>query len=233
LRLQVFLSRSGVCSRRDAMALIFSGRVGVNGVVITEPSFDVNETDAVVCDGASVSLASKIYILLHKPKGVITTKSDRFAEKTVLDLLPKHLRHVHPVGRLDKDTTGLLLLTNDGGLTHRLSHPSFETQKLYRCLLHKELAPSDEALLEKGVMIDGKLTAPCRIKRLGARWVEVVLHEGRKRQIRRMFALAGYHVNELARIEQGILKLGDLEPGQWRYLSREEIRRLNTTQGIG
>lgn len=227
LRLQVFLSRSGACSRRKALFLVESGHVSVNGAVITEPSFLVEEEDEVSLDGKKVFFATdKLYILLNKPKGVVTTVRDPFAEKTVLDLLPGDLRAVHPVGRLDKDTTGLLLLTNDGTLTHRLIHPSFEVEKVYHVLINRDLDEPDRVLLERGVMLEGKRTAPCRIKRISAGLFEIVLHEGRKRQVRKMFALIGYPVKELSRVRQGFLMLGPLKPGEWRHLTEDEVRRI-------
>jgi pseudouridine synthase len=226
LRLQVFLSRSGACSRRKALVLIQSGHVRVNGGLVTEPSFPVDENSDVSLDGNKISSSPPVVILLNKPKGVITTVRDRFAEKTVLELLPGHLRSVHPVGRLDKDTTGLLLLTNDGSLTHRLIHPSFEVQKVYRAVINRDLDQADQKTLERGVMLEGKRTAPCQIRRVSQGVFEVTLHEGRKRQVRKMFAHLRYHVEELSRVRQGFLTLGELRPGEWRLLTQEEIKQL-------
>ena len=148
MRLQVFLSRSGASSRRKALDIIFAGRVSVNGRVVTEPSFCVHpESDRVLLDGRPVEAGEKTYLLFHKPKGVVTTKRDRFAAKTVLDFFPEDLKHLNPVGRLDKDTTGLLLLTNDGDLAHRLMHPSFDVEKVYRVRLDRALSPGDKKRL--------------------------------------------------------------------------------------
>lgn len=227
MRLQVFLAHAGVCSRRSALSLIQSGRVSIGRKIIFEPSYQVRESEEnVTLDGKAVLLPQAAYVLLNKPKGVVTTTRDRFAPRTVLDLLPRTLKHLHPAGRLDKDTTGLLLLTNDGLLTHRLLHPSFETEKTYRATLDRDISEGDIARLQKGVVLDGKKTAACRIKRMSARELEIVLHEGRKRQIRRMFALLRYRVLELSRIRQGSLTLGDIKIGAWRFLSREETARL-------
>lgn len=227
MRLQVFLSHAGVSSRRKALEIIQSGQVTVNSRKITEPSFDVDPSkDTVVCAGQKVESSQKIYILLHKPEGVVSTVKDKFAQKTVLDLLPVALRGVYPVGRLDKDSTGLLVLTNDGPLAHRLSHPSFETEKVYRVFLNRPLIEEDRRTLEAGVMLEGEKTAPCRIKIFPDAVIEVVLHEGRKRQIRRMMILLRYHVVSLQRIRQGFLTLGDLEPGAWRFLTPDEIKKL-------
>jgi len=227
LRLQVFLSRSGAASRRKALALIFAGRVLVNGRVITEPSFCVHpEEDRVLLDGRPLASSPKTYVLFHKPAGVVTTKRDRFAAKTVLDFFTEDLKHLNPVGRLDKDTTGLLLLTNDGDLAYRLTHPSFDVAKVYRVRLDKALTLADKRTLEKGIVLDGKRTRPCRIGGAGTAQAEVTLHEGRKRQVRRMFALLGYAVEELKRLRQGPLVLGDLKPGSWRRLTSSEIQDL-------
>jgi 23S rRNA pseudouridine2605 synthase len=227
MRLQVFLSRSGACSRRKALTLIFAGRVRVNGRSITEPSFDIcPDKDRVLLDSRPLAVAVFSYILFHKPSGVVTTKSDRFAQRTVLDCLPEEMKHLNPVGRLDKDTTGLLLMTNDGDLAHHLMHPSFDVEKVYRVRLDKPLEPSDAEKLEKGVVLEAKKTRPCRIRPQGAGDIEVTIHEGRKRQVRRMFALLGYAVKTLVRVRQGPLALGDLEPGGWRPLTDREVRAL-------
>lgn len=228
MRLQVFLSHAGVSSRRKALEIILSGQVTVNGRKVVEPSFDVDPVrDSVVCAGRKVESSSKIYILLHKPEGVVSTVKDEHAEKTVVDLLPVSLRRgVYPVGRLDKDSTGLILLTNDGTLTHRLSHPSFETEKAYKVFLNRPLMTQDRRTLETGVMLEGERTAPCRIKALSDGSIEVVLHEGRKRQIRRMLALLRYHVVSLQRVREDFLTLGDLAPGAWRHLTSSEVERL-------
>ena len=226
VRLQVFLSRSGACSRRTALDIIFAGRVCVNGRRVTEPSVEVfPEKDRVLLDGRPVGPAAKEYILFHKPKGVVTTKSDRFAAKTVLDFFPAELKHLNPAGRLDKDTTGLLLMTNDGDLAYRLTHPSFDVAKVYRARLDRPLAAADRRALEAGVVLDGKPTRPCALRPEGA-LVEVTLHEGRKRQIRRMFAARGYTVEELERLRHGPLALGGLAPGAWRRLTAQELSAL-------
>ena len=227
MRLQVFLSHSGACSRRKALESIKQGRVTVNGRKIFEPSYSVQEhSDVVLLDDKQISLAQKLYILLNKPKGVVTTVSDRFAEKKVLDLLPKNFKNLYPVGRLDKDTSGLLLLTNDGALTHRLIHPSFEVEKAYRVLLNKPISGDDKNRLQNGIVLDGKKTAPCQIKKISQNEFEIIIHEGRKRQIRRMFASLHYHVVALVRIRQGSLTLGNLKVGEWRFLTKEEVNRL-------
>lgn len=226
MRLQLFLSGSGVCSRRKAFEYVLAGRVCVNGKKIAEPSFDVSGNEVVTLDGLAVSLKTKAYILLYKPRGVISTTKDRFASKKITDLLPPQWRHLRPVGRLDRDTTGLILLTNDGELAFRLSHPSFEAEKVYRVTLDRPLSLDDKKRIEEGVVLDGKRTSACRIDKPGAKELEITIHEGRKRQVRRMFSAFRYHVSALCRIRQGSLVLGTLKEGEWRFLNDEETRRL-------
>lgn len=224
MRLQVFLSKAGVCSRRAAAGFIRSGKVRVNSEFYFEPSHKINpEKDKVFLGNERVFLKEKIYIMLHKPKGVVTTKKDLFAEKIVMDLLPSKFKHLNPVGRLDKDTTGLLLLTNDGEMINTFTHPKFNIEKTYEVRLDKELISSDKIRLEKGIILDGKRTAPCRIKLKSKNILEIILHEGRKRQIRRMFSKAGYCVVALKRSREGFLGLGGLPQGRWRLLTKEEI----------
>ncbi|MBU4313097.1 MAG: rRNA pseudouridine synthase [Candidatus Omnitrophica bacterium] len=225
MRLQVFLSKAGVCSRRAAVGFIRSGKVSVNSKKIIEPSFKVDpEKDKVFLNGKRISPREKIYIMLNKPKGVTTTKKDRFAKKTVMDLLPRRFKHLNPVGRLDKDTTGLILLTNDGDMINRFTHPKFNIDKTYEVKLDKELVSSDKRMMEKGVIIDGSFTAECRIKMRSKNEVEMTLHEGRKRQIRRMFSSVGYKVRGLKRTREGLLNLAALPEGRWRLLTRDEIK---------
>ena len=231
LRLQVFLSRQGICSRRKAFALICEGRVKVNGQIVREPSTLVNfSTDKVEADGKAVAKKSYSYILLNKPKGYVTTKKDRFAFKTVFDLLPEEFQHLVPVGRLDKDTEGLLLLTNDGNLVYRLTHPKFNIEKTYLVILKGILARGAIRDLEQGILLGGRKTAEAKIKDVRCRENEteclITIHEGRKRQIRLMFAEKKYPVVYLKRIAQGPLNLGNLGAGQWRKLTKEEIRDL-------
>ncbi len=225
MRLQVFLSKAGVCSRRAAIGFIRSGRVSVDGKKIIEPSFKVTpEKDRVFLNGKRISPKEKIYIMLNKPKGVTTTKKDRFAKKTVMDLLPRRFRHLNPVGRLDRDTTGLILLTNDGDMINRFTHPRFNIDKTYEVRLDKRLVSSDRSRIEKGIIIDGSFTAECRIKIRSKNELEITLHEGRKRQIRRMFDQAGYRVVSLKRVKEGLLSLAALPEGRWRLLRRDEIK---------
>ncbi len=230
-RLNVYLAHQGICSRRKAMEAIQEGFVSVNGKVVREPSTPVNlAKDRVVFDGKIVQKKSYEYIMLNKPSGYVTTREDRFAQKTVLDLLPTGLRHLNPVGRLDKNTEGLLIMTNDGDLANQLTHPSFDVDKTYLVQIQKRLSPEDQKKLEAGVMIEGEKTAPAKIVALkalknGCEFL-ITIHEGRKRQIRLMFSQVGHYVTFLKRIQQGTLSLGNLETGKYRALTKEEIENL-------
>lgn len=231
MRLQVFLSRNGVCSRRKAMDLVQGGRVSVNGRQVVEPSTPVDPgKDRVCVDDKAVAAKAYTYILFNKPRGCVTTREDRFAEKTVFDLLPAEFRHLVPVGRLDKDTEGLLLLTNDGDLTHRLTHPRFNIDKTYWVKMTGTLETKEREALEKGVVIEGRRSAPARIqdvRRAGAGTeFTITIHEGRKRQVRLMVAHVGEKVTFLQRVAQGPLRLGDLKAGRWRELTENEIQGL-------
>ena len=231
-RLQLVLSHSGVCSRRRAMELIFQGHVTVNGQVTLEPSTPIDSARDKVCmDGILLQAKSHEYIILNKPAGYVTTLKDRHAAKTVRDLLPKNLRHLYPVGRLDKDTEGLLLLTNDGDAAYKLMHPKFHVDKTYCVGIQGRLKESDKACLEKGVSIDGRTTAPSKMSHVkyvaDTTEFQMTIHEGRKRQIRLMLASCGYKVIYLKRIIQGPLTLGNLKIGHWRVLQKEEIAALH------
>ena len=232
IRLQVFLSRNGVCSRRKAFDLVMGGRVSVNGAPVVEPSTPVDPRKDKICvDNKAVAAKAYTYILFNKPQGCVTTREDRFAEKTVFDLLPLEFRHLVPVGRLDKDTEGLLLLTNDGDLTHKLTHPSFDIDKMYRVKITGTLEPKDRQALEKGIVIEGRRSAPAQIQdvRRAGTGTEftITIHEGRKRQIRLMVAHVGKKVTYLQRIAQGPLHLGVLKLGYWRELTDQEIQSLH------
>ena len=234
MRLQVFLSHNGVCSRRDALVLIQQGRVAVNGQIIREPAHSVTGEEEVKVDGRKIKGTRREYILLNKPAGYVTTKEDRFAEKTVMDLLPGELQGLHPVGRLDKDTEGLLLLTNDGDLTARLTHPSHEIEKTYFVRVGGRVARETKRQIESGILLEGRKTAPARMERLriAGRDTEflITIHEGRKRQIRLMLQQVGHRVIFLQRIQQGPIKLGGLKLGAWRRLTIEEIQALKMTK---
>ncbi len=236
-RLQKFLARAGVASRRHAEALILAGRVQVNGQPVTQLGAKVQpDTDAVQVDGRPVQVpAARIYLLLHKPAGVVTTASDPQGRQTVLDLLPPSLQaeRLFPVGRLDLDSEGVLLLTNDGAFALRLTHPRYEQEKEYHALVRGRPTPAALEQLRRGLLLPGEArpTAPAqaRFLRAGgddASWLSVTLHEGRKRQVRRMLAAVGHPVLRLVRVRVGGLRLGDLPAGQWRALNAAEVEKL-------
>ncbi|MFH1783103.1 MAG: pseudouridine synthase [Candidatus Omnitrophota bacterium] len=226
MRLQVFLSRAGICSRRAAKELIKKYCVKINGITVCDPSFKINpEQDKVFFKDKEITLKEKIYVVLNKPKGVTTTKKDPFAKKTVIDLLPKDLKHLNPCGRLDKDTTGLLIMTNDGDFLNRITHPRFNIDKSYIAKINKPLVYKDARTIEKGVRLEEGLTAPCKIMIREKDLIEVTIHEGRKRQIKRIFKKLGYSVLDLKRVREGFLTLGGLREGKWRFIKRKEIEK--------
>lgn len=231
MRLQTFLSHSGRCSRRKAMDLVKQGCVRVNAEIICEPSFEVDpESHEVYLEGVKIEIKKQDYLILNKPAGVTTTKEDRHAKKTVMDLLPKEFRHLNPVGRLDKDTEGLLLLTNNGELAFRLSHPKFNIDKTYFAEVNGAFKETDKLRLGKGIVLEGRRSAPCRIRNVKINsqtsQFEITIHEGKKRQIRLVLAALGYPVLYLKRISFGTLSLGSLPLGKWRHLAKEEISAL-------
>jgi pseudouridine synthase len=224
VRLNAYLARAGIASRRGAEELIRAGRVTVNGEVAGLATF-VEGTDRVEVDGAEVRPEPLTYVLLNKPAGVVTTARDPQGRPTVVGLVG-HERRVVPVGRLDADTTGVLLLTNDGPLAHRLMHPRYEVDKVYEAEVEGE--PSDEALerLAEGIELDDGTTTPADVKRLASSRLELTLHEGRKHQVKRMLAAVGHPVKALHRSSYAGLTADGLAPGEWRELSREEVARL-------
>ena len=230
MRLNAFLARAGVASRRGADALIKAGRVTVNGVPGELNTF-VEQTDVVRVDGRELGKQALRHVLLNKPRGTITTASDPSGRPTVVDLVKGDVRVV-PVGRLDRDTTGVLLLTNDGPLAHRLAHPRYGIEKTYVAEVRGE--PSDETLaaLAHGVELDDGPTAPARVRRLAPSRVELVLHEGRNRQVRRMLEAVGHPVERLRRSRYAGLGPGRLRPGDWRELTRHEVARLRRQVGL-
>jgi 23S rRNA pseudouridine2605 synthase len=226
MRLNAFLARAGVASRRSADELIKAGRVSVNG----EPgrlNTVVRKHDRVEVDGKEVARQQLAYVLLHKPAGVVTTARDPQGRPTVVELVPPEPRVV-PVGRLDADTTGALLLTNDGRLAHRLAHPSFGVEKTYEAEVAGDVGEDALHKLREGLELDDGRTAPARARRLGPGRVELVLHEGRKHQVKRMLAAVGHPVGRLHRREYAGLTLDGLEAGEWRELTPAEVERLRT-----
>ena len=224
MRLNAYLARAGVASRRRADELIKDGRVTVNGELGQLNTF-VDGAARVEVDGRAVAPQTLAYVLLHKPAGVVTTARDPQGRPTVVDLV-EHDSRVVPVGRLDADTTGALLLTNDGELAHRLAHPRYGVEKTY--VVDVEGEPSEEAIraLAEGVELDDGPTAPAKARRLGPNRVELVLHEGRKHQVKRMLASVGHPVVQLHRSRYGGLTLDGLGPGESRELTGPEVDSL-------
>jgi 23S rRNA pseudouridine2605 synthase len=232
MRLQKFMANAGVASRRASETVIAAGRVTVNGETVTDPARNVTDGDEVRVDGRPIGAgeaAARVVYAVHKPSGVVSTARDPQGRPTVVSLVRVASR-LYPVGRLDADTTGLILLTNDGELAHRLTHPSFEVPKTYRARLNgSPITDSHIRTLRSGVRLEDGLTAPARVRRVGARaenTIELTIHEGRNRQVRRMCEAVGHRVRTLSRIGFGPLELGNLPVGGSRRLSPGEVDAL-------
>jgi 23S rRNA pseudouridine2605 synthase len=224
-RLQKFMSAAGVASRRHAEEMILAGVVKVNGETVRELGTKVDpDKDKVTVSGKRIQAPkSFLYLAMNKPKRYMTTRDDPRKRRTVYDLLPKELRNVvWPIGRLDFNTEGLLLFTNDGELTHKLTHPSFEHEKEYEVQLDKELSSGRIEKIESGMIIDGKKTAPAKLRIQGTT-VYLTIHEGMNRQVRKMFGELGYSVRNLKRIRIGKLKLGDVALGNYKPFDPKSI----------
>ena len=230
MRLAKFLAHGGVASRRNAEKLIAAGRVQVNGEVVTDPARDVGEGDDVRIDGAPVSAEPREVWAVNKPAGVVSTAREPGGRPAVVELVDSAAR-LYPVGRLDADSTGLLLLTNDGELANRLTHPRYEVAKAYRVELRRPPGEDDLRRLAEGVELEDGPTAPAEVRRLGERRVEVVLREGRNRQLRRMAAAVGNEVVALQRVRLGPIALGDLAEGAARRLTPDEVAALWEDEG--
>ena len=224
MRLNAYLARSGIASRRAADDLIKAGRVQVNGATGQLNTF-VKRGDQVEIDGETVVPQQLAYVLLNKPAGTLTTARDPQGRPTVLELVDVPERVV-PVGRLDADTTGALLLTNDGPLAHRLAHPRYGVEKVYEAEVEGRPGPEALRQLEEGVELEEGRTAPARARLLGSSTIELVLHEGRKHQVKRMCEAVGHPVLRLHRSRYAGLTVEGLEPGQWRELEPSEVSRL-------
>lgn len=230
-RLQKIIASSGYCSRRKAEELISKGLVRVNDKVITELGTKVNSSDVVEINGQILAKEQKEYILLYKPKGVVTTTTDDKKRKTVLDLINTDKR-LYPVGRLDYDTSGILLLTNDGELTNLLIHPSNKIDKVYVAKINGLLPTSIKKQIENGVMVDNKKTAKCKIKikkydkKTNTSIIYITIHEGRNHQVKKMFEAVGLEVLKLKREQIAFLDLTGLKVGEYRHLSIKEVKTL-------
>ena len=231
MRLQKYMALCGVASRRKAEEMIAEGKVAVNGVTITEMGVQVEDGDEVRVDGKVIRPEEvKRYVMYHKPAGEVTTVSDPEGRPCVLDHFRDEGVRLYPVGRLDYDSEGLLLLTNDGALTERLLHPSHQVDKAYLARVSGKVTLETVRSLRMGVMLDDHRTAPAKVRIIKeetfATVVLVTIHEGRNRQVRRMFEENGHQVLQLRRVKFGPLELGDLPRGRWRDLTEEEVRRL-------
>jgi len=239
LRLNKFLSKAGITSRREADKMIAEGRVQVNGEVIQILGYKIDdEKDCVDLDGKRVKSDKGLtYLLLNKPSGYLVTLKDPFKRPTIMSLLPQMKRRIFPVGRLDFDSEGLLLLTNNGELAYRLMHPRYKVRKEYLLTVKGKPDPSSLSSIKKGIYLDGKKTAPAKITQIASSQkrshLRVEIYEGRKRELRRMFEATGYRVMKLKRIKFAGLTLGKLKKGEWRYLTRKEIDLLRRKVGLG
>lgn len=228
MRINKYIANAGIASRRKADELIKAGKVKVNGKVMSQPGYDVADRDEVLVEGRSVQSAeNKVYYAMNKPLGVITSVNDDRGRMTVVDIMSDVEERVFPVGRLDYNTSGLLLLTNDGDFANRIMHPGRRVDKTYRVRVAGNISKMKISVLRAGVRLGKFKTAPARVDVIT--WnrhsmiLEVTIHEGKNRQIRRMFEAVGYPVQELERISIGNMKLGHLKPGQYRKLSRREL----------
>jgi 23S rRNA pseudouridine2605 synthase len=233
MRLAKYLAHAGVSSRRAAEEIVRAGRVTVAGDVVLDPARDVDDSSSVAVDGSPLGGAeATVVYALNKPVGVVSTTKDTHGRPTVVDLVAEEKARLYPVGRLDADTSGLILLTNDGALAHRLTHPSFEVEKTYRA--HVGGGPVGEPALRRlreGVRLEDGMTAPARVRRLGAGILELTIHEGRNRQVRRMCEAVGHRVIALERIAFGPLRLGALPSGEHRRLEQQEVIHLSAASG--
>ena len=236
VRLQKYLADCGVASRRAAEGLIADGRVSINGAVATVGQQVTPGEDQVTLDGQPVGVDKKVYIILNKPEDAVTTAADTHGRKTVLDCIHGVRARVFPVGRLDMDVEGALLLTNDGELAYRLMHPKFEVKKIYMARVRGRMRTAAVRQIEEGVELDDGVTAPagCKVVNPGhdATLIRLTLHEGKKREVKRMCAAVGHPVLSLHRIAFGNVRVRNMRPGEWRYLTDEEIQGLRKLAGL-
>jgi 23S rRNA pseudouridine2605 synthase len=230
IRLNRFIANSGVCSRREADDLIQKGFISVNGKQVTSLGTKITLNDNVKYKGKSLSAEQKVYILMNKPKGYVTTVEDPHADKTVLDLIGNDCpQRVYPVGRLDKETTGVLLLTNDGDLTGKLTHPKYNRKKIYHVFLDKNVEKNDLLKLAEGIELDGELVSADAVSYAepdDKTQIGIELHSGKNRVIRRLFEILGYKVKKLDRVYFAGLTKKNVQRGRWRYLNEKEISMI-------
>ena len=238
MRLNKFLAACGIASRRKCDELIFSGKVKVNGNVVTSPGFNVDhEKDVITVNGEYVVRPEKIYIAINKPEGVLCSLKDDFNRKIITDLIPDIKERVYPVGRLDYNTEGLILLTNDGELANRLIHPKYKVEKTYHVLIKGYISKDELKKLENGMTLEENeklLPAKCKILNISKKTslLEIIIKEGKKRQIRRMFQQLGYEVKKLRRVKFGPIKLGKMKKGEWKFLTKNEVKNLYKITGL-
>lgn len=234
-RLQKIIAKAGICSRRAAETLIRAGKVSVDGKVVTEMGVKVDHrVQKVIADRVHVRFTEKkVYVLLNKPEGYITTMDDPQGRPLVTSLIKGVQERVYPVGRLDVETKGALILTNDGDLAQQIQHPSFEVKKTYVARIQGKPTADEIKMLESGVELEGKITAPAQVKvyRMGKKdsVLEITIHEGRKHQVRKMCQAIGHHCVELTRTAYGNLNLGSLPSGKFRFLSKSDLSRITKT----
>ena len=234
MRLQKYLALCGIASRRNAEKMIMDGHISVNGNVVTAMGVQVDESVDTVCvDGLQVfPVYEKHYIAYNKPVGEVTTVSDPEGRATVMDKFRDYPVRLFPVGRLDYDSEGILLLTNDGDMMNHVLHPSFEIKKVYLVRISNQVSDNEIACLRKGVIVDGRMTSPAEVRLIRKETFSsdllISIHEGRNRQVRKMIDAIGHQVVHLKRVQFGPVSLGDLPTGMWRKLTDEEVRKLNS-----
>ena len=230
-RLQKIIANSGFCSRRKAEELILEGRVRVNGKTIRELGYKAEDTDEIRIDDKPLPEEEKVVYMLNKPKNVISSTSDEHGRTTVVDLIDSPYR-LYPLGRLDYDSTGLILLSNDGALMQKLTHPANEVEKIYQVTIDGLISKGDMEKLEKGIAIENYISAPAKVRLISRNEnsytsiLEVSIHEGKNREIRKMFKTIGYNVKKLHRIKEATIELGNLRSGEYRQLKPYEIKKL-------
>lgn len=236
MRIQKYLAECSIASRRASEKLVAEGKVTVNGELATVGQLIDPDTDSVCCNGQTVEPNTKIYIVFNKPSGVVTTAKDTHQRKTVLEFLEGVPARVFPVGRLDMDVTGTLLLTNDGELTNRLAHPRYEVDKVYHAWVKGIVKRSELRKLENGVELEDGMTAPAEASLLklqrNTSLIRLTIHEGRKRLVKRMCSHIGHPVTKLRRVSIATVSTHGLQPGEWRYLHREELEHLRALTGV-